>query len=66
LRCVITSPFLRDAEIIDEVEARGDAQKAVAVHDDSDEAAAEQRDELADWRIGRNGFETRHHHLFHW
>jgi hypothetical protein len=43
LRSVIPSSRLRDAEIVDEVEASGDTKEAVAVHDDGDQIAAEQR-----------------------
>ena len=57
---------LRDAEIIDEVEAGGDAKKVATVHNDGDKIAAEQRYQLADRRVARDCFETRHHHVLHW
>ena len=54
-----------DPEIVDEVEPRRHADELIAVHDDGDVVLAEQRHEIGDRRIGRDGFEPRHHHVLH-
>src|SRR5215472_14760517 len=66
LLSVIISSRLHDAKIVDEIETSSDAEEAAVLHNDRDEVPAKKRNELADWRIGRYGFEPRNHDVFHW
>src|SRR4249919_838471 len=52
-------PVIATLEDLDEASLK----LMATVHNDGDKIAAEKRDELADRRVARDCFETRHHHL---
>src|SRR5262249_38755946 len=63
--CVLGSDRLRDPEIIDEHETSGHAYETLAIHDDGYKVSTKQRNKLANWCIGRDGFKSRDHYVFH-
>ena len=53
------------AEVIDEIDAGDEAEEAAVLHHDGNIILAEQRQQVADRRIGGNGLKPRHHHVLH-